>query len=198
MIRNLASRRTACAIHATGVRACVALDEVPSTTCSRPSRRSFHDGEERSSRARRGTSPISCRIHYEKVMQPKSATATQRSFGTSYLQDSFYEPSLHSHLAYHQYRDYDEGLTGYVAASKGAMETTLSAMSRTEAIMLATTDGDMDIISDDEEWLPGSVETPAAEQVLAMMDTSYYHASYRAKSHADDSVTASVTKNGHL
>jgi uncharacterized heparinase superfamily protein len=128
-------------------------------------------------------------------MSPK---ATQRSYNTSspilveaiaaptphecpirHLQDSFYDPQ---HLALIDPFYAENELAGYVATSKGAVETTFRS-----TIHSNTTDGDMDMVADDEEWLP-NMQAPAAEQVLAMMDTSYYHATYRAKSRVDEEV----------
>jgi hypothetical protein len=82
--------------------------------------------------------------------------------------------------------DYDEwnNLRGYVALT-GTAETVISSPGVAAAApTVATTDVDMDVLSDDEEWTP-PLAVSSAELVLAMMDGSYYHASYQANSHDD-------------
>ncbi|KAG7370838.1 hypothetical protein IV203_019408 [Nitzschia inconspicua] len=151
-----------------------------------------------------------------RVMSPKpSSSSFQRSYGTAPLvmetfmgaatcgtpvRHTFYHslhdtfpiplstvaPTYHHH---HQEDDYDEWnmLQGYVATAKGAVETVLST-AESQASVTTTTDMDMDVVSDDEEWElpPYDIASSSAEQVLAMMDNSYYHASYKAKDLAGD------------
>ncbi|KAG7344289.1 hypothetical protein IV203_022297 [Nitzschia inconspicua] len=148
-----------------------------------------------------------------RVMSPKpSSSSFQRSYGTAPLvmetfmgaatcdtpvRHTFYH-SLHDTFpiplstvapAYHQEDDYDEWnmLQGYGATAKGAVETVLST-AESQASVSITTDVDMDVVSDDEEWElpPYDIASSSAEQVLAMMDNSYYHASYKAKESAGD------------
>lgn len=96
--------------------------------------------------------------------------------------------------------DYDEwnALHGYVveaattATASEPLLSTTAAPAATASIAATTTttcttDMDMDVVSDDEEWVPSLSPLSSAEQVLAMMNTSYYHASYQAKSRSSSS-----------
>ena len=214
MIRNLTTRRVASALNhaASGSRSSntstMTVRCLASTECSMNTpRRSYHSQRHHSNdedRRVRSSSPSpAARTHRPlsyQVQSPK-LSQTERSYATSspilveaaaasvthecpirHLHDSFYEPPLQALYDPHYQEEEsisEHDYTGYVAS--GAVETTFSATTST----FSTTDGDMDAIADDEEWLP-IVEAPAAEQVLAMMDTSYYHASYRAKSHSSE------------
>lgn len=210
MMRTLTSRRVASALNNAAAAGSlvrnaqkVAVRCMAGAETSMNTRRSYHSQshyeEERSSRSSRvrSSSPSPASRSRPLSYQVQSPKPSQRSYGTSspimveaaaaavthecsirHLQDSFSDPPTRALYDPHYEEDAEHSyLTGYVAS--GAVETTFTTST------IINTDEDMDAIADDEEWLP-AMQAPAAEQVLAMMDTSYYHASYRAKSHGKE------------
>ncbi len=168
--------------------------------------------KERSSRYR-GTSPGPNSRLVTKIMCPKS-NSSHRSFGTapphppqleaaatltvaattsqspirhSIPSESLEEASsIYRHEHHELTEDYDElsHLSGYVTAG---METTIPVIQPPVA-----TDSEIDVVSDYEEELsPTFVLSSSAEQMLTMMNTSYYHASYQAHDHDEGSIISS-------
>jgi hypothetical protein len=179
----------------------VVLATTRKTLGSMSSRSFSYRRQERSSHRNRSPSPQHRRGAVVKVMSPKTShVSTQRTYGTAPLPElvkggltwdspirhtmyhSLHEASSFQNLLPQE--DYDEwnNQRGYVSMN-GAVETVISTPAASTA-NVATTDMDMDLVSDDEEWfLPLAVSS--AEEVLAMMHTSYYHASYQANSRED-------------
>jgi hypothetical protein len=180
--------------------------------CSISSRSFSRSPGENSSHRRRSPSPRHGRETVTKVMSPNSSKVmSQRSYGTAPLTEIFMGGStcdfpvrhtvyhsLHEATPFYNLRpvqplqqtnreDYDEwnNRHGFVVMSVSS-ETAVSAPAvSTARVADATATLAVDVMSDDEELLPLFADS-SAEQVLAMMDTSYYHASYQANGHEDD------------
>lgn len=211
MIRNLATRgRLAAAVHGTAGPASSPLSTSIVSSSARPFSHHNSSNIESTDRSshRRSRSPSTSPHHRQprrtmitQVMSPKPSSSLHRSYGTApltttqtfvagattydhpvrhTLYHSLHEAStlpLSSSLHHHQ-EDYDQ----WYRLQDATVETVISATSSTAAANTATTDVDMDLVSDDDEWLPpfDILSLSSAEQVLSMMDNSYYHASYQA------------------
>jgi hypothetical protein len=217
MIRSLATSRGRFAATARSVMPMPAANASHASVSIRLVSHNTMDEEQSYRRRGRSLSPGSHHHRNRtatKVMSPKPSKmmSSQRSYGTSPITSmetlmgaaTFDSPvrhtmfhSLHEaspiippqHSRYQE--DYDEwGTTGTVetviTAVNNITTTSPAAAVTNSATLHATTDADMDVVLDDEEWLP-PLGVSSAEQVLVMMDTSYYHASYQAKRNDDDS-----------